>query len=48
LADQAYNAFSAFVNTSPGSLVRIAPDEIRRTGCVPKNANTAVVDQPNR
>ena len=39
LADQAYNAFSAFENTSPGSLVRIAPDEIRRTGRVPKNGN---------
>lgn len=39
LADQAYNAFSAFENTSPGSLVRIAPDEIRRAGRVPKNGN---------
>ena len=39
LADQAYNAFSAFENTSPGSLIRIAPDEIRRTGRVPKNGN---------
>ncbi|PIZ23712.1 MAG: restriction endonuclease subunit R [Comamonadaceae bacterium CG_4_9_14_0_8_um_filter_57_21] len=39
LADQAYNAFSAFENTSPGALVRIAPDEIRRTGRVPKNGN---------
>jgi type I restriction enzyme R subunit len=39
LADQAYNAFSAFENTSPGSLVRIAPDEIRRTGRVPKNGS---------
>jgi len=39
LADQAYNAFSAFENTSPGSLVRIAPDEIRRHGRVPKNGN---------
>lgn len=39
LADQAYNAFSAFENTSPGSLVRIAPDEIRRNGRVPKNGN---------
>ncbi len=39
LADQAYNAFSAFENTSPGSLVRIAPDEIRRIGRVPKNGN---------
>lgn len=39
LADQAYNAFSAFENTSPGSLVRIVPDEIRRTGRVPKNGN---------
>jgi type I restriction enzyme R subunit len=39
LADQAYNAFSAFENTSPGSVVRIAPDEIRRTRRVPKNGN---------
>ncbi|MBT3068402.1 EcoAI/FtnUII family type I restriction enzme subunit R [Rhodoferax sp. U11-2br] len=39
LADQAYNAFSAFENTSPGSLMRIAPDEIRRTGRVPKNGS---------
>lgn len=39
LADQAYNAFSAFENTSPGSLVRIAPDEISRHGRVPKNGN---------
>ena len=39
LADQAYNAFSAFENNSPGSLIRIAPDEIRRTGRVPKNGN---------
>jgi type I restriction enzyme R subunit len=39
LADQAYNAFSAFENTSPGSLVRIAPDEIKRTGRVPKNGS---------
>jgi type I restriction enzyme R subunit len=39
LADQAYNAFSSFENTSPGSLVRIASDEIRRTGRVPKNGN---------
>ncbi|MFZ2123195.1 MAG: DEAD/DEAH box helicase family protein [Rhodoferax sp.] len=39
LADQAYNAFSAFENTSPGSLVRIAPDEIRHHGRVPKNGN---------
>jgi type I restriction enzyme R subunit len=39
LADQAYNAFSAFENTSPGSLIRIAPDEIRRTGRMPKNGN---------
>ncbi len=39
LADQAYNAFSAFETNSPGSLVRIAPDEIRRSGRVPKNGN---------
>jgi hypothetical protein len=37
LADQAYNAFSTF----PGrcSLVRIAPDEIRKKGRVPKNGS---------
>ena len=34
LADQAYNAFSAF---SEDALVRIAPDEIRKKGRVPKN-----------
>jgi len=39
LADQAYNAFSAFENASPGALVRIAPDEIKRAGRVPKNGN---------
>ena len=39
LADQAYNAFSAFENSSPGSLVRIAPDEIRQRGRVPRNGN---------
>ncbi|MEY4752212.1 MAG: hypothetical protein RJA44_805 [Pseudomonadota bacterium] len=36
LADQAYNAFSAF---SDDALVRIAPDEIRKKGRVPKNGN---------
>ncbi|MBA3350988.1 MAG: DEAD/DEAH box helicase family protein [Blastocatellia bacterium] len=36
LADQAYNAFSAF---SEDALVRIAPDEIRKKGKVPKNGN---------
>ena len=30
LADQAYNAFSAFADRSPGTLVRIAPDEVKR------------------
>jgi type I restriction enzyme R subunit len=39
LADQAYNAFSAFEDSSPGSLVRIAPDEIRKKGRVPKNGS---------
>lgn len=39
LADQAYNAFSAFEDQSPGTLVRIAPDEIRRLGRVPTNGN---------
>ncbi len=36
LADQAYNAFSAFPDDA---LVRIAPDEIRRKGRVPKNGS---------
>ncbi|MBZ9628145.1 DEAD/DEAH box helicase family protein [Psychroflexus sp. CAK1W] len=36
LADQAFNAFSAF---EEDALVRIAPDEIRKKGKVPKNGN---------
>ena len=36
LADQAYNAFSAFPEDA---LVRIAPDEIRRRGRVPTNGS---------
>ncbi len=36
LADQAYNAFSAFPEDA---LVRIAPDEIRKKGHVPKNGS---------
>lgn len=36
LANQAYNAFSAFPEDA---LVRIAPDEIRKKGKVPKNGN---------
>ena len=36
LADQAYNAFSAFPEDA---LVRIKPDEIRKKGRVPKNAS---------
>jgi len=36
LADQAYNAFSAFPDDA---LVRIAPDEIKRRGRVPKNGS---------
>jgi type I restriction enzyme R subunit len=39
LADQAYNAFSAFEDKSPGSCVRISPDEIRRTGRPPTNGS---------
>ncbi|KAF0205317.1 MAG: type I restriction enzyme R [Gallionellaceae bacterium] len=39
LADQAYNSFSAFEDSDPGSLVRIAPDDIRKTGRVPKNGS---------
>ncbi|MDD1615463.1 MAG: type I restriction enzyme, R subunit, partial [Methylococcaceae bacterium NSP1-2] len=36
LADQAFNAFSAFPDDA---LVRIAPDEIRKKGSVPKNGS---------
>lgn len=36
LADQAYNAFSAFPDDA---LVRIAPDDIRKKGKVPKNGS---------
>ena len=36
LADQAFNAFSAF---EEDALVRIAPDEVRTTGRVPKNGS---------
>ena len=36
LADQAYNSFSAFPEDA---LVRIAPDEIRKKGRVPKNGS---------
>jgi type I restriction enzyme R subunit len=36
LADQAYNSFSAF---EEGALVRIAPDQIRKKGRVPKNGS---------
>jgi type I restriction enzyme R subunit len=36
LANQAYNSFSAFAEDARA---RISPDEVRRTGRVPKNAN---------
>lgn len=36
LADQAYNSFSAFPEDA---LIRIRPDQIRRTGAVPTNGN---------
>jgi len=36
LADQAFNAFSAFPDDA---LIRIAPDEIRKKGSVPKNGS---------
>lgn len=39
LANQAYTAFSAFEDSSPGSCLRIKPDEIRKTGKPPKNAS---------
>jgi type I restriction enzyme R subunit len=39
LADQAFNAFSAFEDKSPGSCIRISPDEIRKTGKPPTNGS---------
>lgn len=39
LANQAYNAFSVFEDRIPGSLVRIAPDEIAKKGKVPQNGS---------
>ena len=39
LANQAFNAFSAFEDKSPGSCVRISPDEIRRAGRPPTNGS---------
>jgi len=39
LADQAYNSFSAFEDSRPGSLIRIAPDEISKKGRVPTNGS---------
>jgi type I restriction enzyme R subunit len=39
LADQAFTAFTAFEDRSPGTLVRISPDEIRSQGRVPTNGS---------
>ena len=39
LADQAFNAFSAFPD---GAVVRVSPDSIRKTGQVPTNASVFV------
>jgi type I restriction enzyme R subunit len=39
LANQAFNAFSAFEDATPGSCVRISPDEIRRFGKPPTNGS---------
>ncbi len=39
LADQAYNAFTPFDISTPGSLVRIDPTDIRKKGKVPKNGS---------
>ena len=39
LADQAYNAFSAFEDQITGSLVRISPTDIRQHGRVPTNGS---------
>jgi type I restriction enzyme R subunit len=39
LADQAYNDFTSFTAFSEDALVRIKPEDIRKTGKVPKNAS---------
>lgn len=39
LANQAYNAFTPFDTSTPGSLVRIDPADIRKKGKVPKNGS---------
>lgn len=39
LATQAYNDFTSFAAFEDDALVRISPDEIRKKGKVPKNAN---------
>jgi type I restriction enzyme R subunit len=39
LADQAYNDFTSFGAFAEDALVRIAPDEIKKKGKVPKNGN---------
>ena len=39
LANQAFNAFSAFEDATPGSCVRISPEEIRRSGKPPTNGS---------
>jgi len=39
LADQAYNDFSSFMSFSDDAFVRIAPDDIKKKGKVPKNGN---------
>jgi len=39
LADQAYNDFTSFAAFEDNALARIAPDEIRKKGRVPKNAS---------
>jgi len=39
LADQAYSDFTSFTAFPEDALVRIAPDEIRKKGAVPKNGN---------
>ncbi len=38
LANQAYNDFTSFSAFEDNALVRISPEDIRKKGCVPKNA----------
>ncbi|MDR1578252.1 MAG: DEAD/DEAH box helicase family protein, partial [Deltaproteobacteria bacterium] len=42
LADQAFNSFSAFNAFSDGALVRVRPEEIKKSGYVPQNGSVFI------